>query len=295
MINTRTFAIAGGDLRHAHIANMLAEKENGYKVYGMFFDREVRLSSNVNKSNDIRLVLPQCDVIIFPLPMLSADGYINTPLCDEKISLVECLDYICPESVVLGGKIPPDIMAEAYARGIDMIDYLEREEFAIYNAVPTAEGAIEIAMGELPVTLFGSTCLVIGYGRIGKALARLLHAFGADVRVVARKHSDLAWIRMSGCTPVHITDIGAHLKDANVLFNTVPAVILGEEKLSQLKRNCLVIDLASKPGGVDFETAKSLGIKTIWALSLPGKVAPISAGEIILSTVNNILGEKGVY
>lgn len=138
--------------------------------------------------------------------------------------------------------------------------------------MPTAEGAVEIALRELPVTLHRSTCIVTGYGRIAKTLVRLLLAFGAEVRVVARKHSDLAWVQANGGVPVHISDIDKHLKDAHVLFNTIPAMILGEDKLSKLGRSCLVIDLASKPGGVDFEIAKELELKTIWALSLPLRV-----------------------
>lgn len=293
-MNKKTFAIVGGDLRQAYLANTLAGKERGYKIYGMFLDKGIRLTDGIHRSNDVKLALPQSDVIILPLPMLDANGKINTPLSDDTLLLEECLDYIAPESVVLAGMAPRIIREKACERGIEIHDYYDREEFAILNSVPTAEGAVEIALSELPITLFGSTCLITGFGRIGKTLARLLCAFGADVRVVARKYSDLAWIKVYGCKAVHISDLGSQLKDVDVLFNTVPAIILGEDKLAKLGRHCLVIDLASKPGGVDFETAKNLGLKTVWALSLPGKVAPITAGEIILDTILNILGERGI-
>lgn len=277
---TKTFAVIGGDLRNAHLAGLLAEDSSENRVYGMFMDRDVKLSGKIARSNDVRLVLPQSDVVIFPLPMLGTSGAINTPLSDGHLAVEECFSYIPPEAIVVAGKIPPEVCEMACEKGIDMVDYLEREELAVLNAVPTAEGAVEIALRELPVTLFGSTCIVTGHGRIARVLIGLLRAFGADVRVVARKHSDLAWIRIAGATAVHLSDIDRHLKDANVLFNTVPAVILGEDKLSKLGRNCLVIDLASKPGGVDFDTARKLELKTIWALSLPGKVAPITAGAV---------------
>ena len=280
-------------MRHAHLANILSSREGPYKIYGMFFEKDVDLLPKVHRSNDIQLVFPQSDIIVFPLPLLDSKGCVNTPLSKLSLRLEDCLDYIPPEAVVLAGKVPADIREMAGNRGIMFIDYLEREEFSVLNAVPTAEGAIEIAMRELPITLSGSTCLVLGYGRIGKVLARLLCAFGADVRVAARKYGDLAWIALSGCMPVHFPDLDAHMPDADILFNTVPAMLLDEKKLALLSRNCLVIDLASKPGGVDFETAKTLGLKTIWALSLPGKVAPITAGEITLNTILNILEERG--
>ncbi len=112
--------------------------------------------------------------------------------------------------------------------------------------------------------------------------------------IAARKPSDLAWIRINGCEGIHISKIKDYADQADILFNTVPAMILDEEILSCLSRDCLVIDLASKPGGVDFDMAKNLRIKTIWALSLPGKVAPISAGAMIKETITNILTERGI-
>lgn len=294
MLYEKTVAIVGGDLRYAHLANTLMEKNNEYKVYGMFLENDVKLSSKIHKSNDIKLVLPECDIIIFPLPLLGPKGLVNTPQSDEELTMRECLDFISQKTTVLAGMVPNEVRELAKEREIELIDYFQREEFAVLNAVPTAEGAIEIAIHEMPITLFGSTCLIIGFGRIAKVLAKLLVSFGANVRVAARKQSDLAWAQINGCKAVHISNLSENLRDVDCLFNTVPAVILGEERLSKLGRSCLVIDLASKPGGVDFHTAKTLGLKTIWALSLPGKVSPFSAGEIILSTIFNILGERGI-
>lgn len=294
MIQHKTFAIIGGDLRQAHLANTLAGKDSGFHIYSLFLDQGVKLSNRIHRSKDIKLILPQSDIVIFPLPMLDTMGHINTPLSDHAVQLEECLDYISADSAVLAGMVPDQVYVAACRRGIEIIDYYNREEFTILNAVPTAEGAVEIALRELPITLFGSICLITGFGRIAKALAKLLLAFGAKVRVVARSHSDLAWAKIMGCEAVHLSRLDLQLKDVDVLFNTVPAILLDEEKLSKLGRHSLVIDLASKPGGVDFETAATLGLKAVWALSLPGKVAPITAGEITLGTVFNILGERGI-
>jgi dipicolinate synthase subunit A len=148
-------------------------------------------------------------------------------------------------------------------------------------------------MEELSTTIYGSNVLLTGFGRITKVMVKALIGLGANVSVTARKYSDLAWAKIYGCEAIHISELDSHLPKFDILFNTVPAVILDEKKLSSLKENCLVIDLASKPGGVDFDTARALGIKTIWALSLPGKVAPITSGEIIAETIRNILSERG--
>ncbi|MEG0692813.1 MAG: dipicolinate synthase subunit DpsA, partial [Oscillospiraceae bacterium] len=123
-------------------------------------------------------------------------------------------------------------------------------------------------------------------------LSRMLSCMGAKVTVSARKFSDIAWIQVNGYSSIHTCDLAEVISTQQLIFNTVPATVLDENLLSQVKKDCLLIDLASKPGGIDFDTAKRLGLKTIWALSLPGKVAPISAGKIIFDTIQNIESER---
>ena len=196
------------------------------------------------------------------------------------------------DALILGGRITGEIL-ETFKNN-KCIDYYNREELMIKNAVPTAEGAIEIAMAETAVTLSKSKCLIIGYGRIGKVLSSLLKALGADVCVSARKFSDLAWIDVNGFRSIHNDNLKSVAGDFDLIFNTAPALILDEEILKTINPDCVVIDLASKPGGVDFEKARDLGLKVIWALSLPGKCAPLSSGKIIKETILNILHEEGV-
>ncbi len=162
------------------------------------------------------------------------------------------------------------------------------------NAVPTAEGALQIAMEELPITLHGARALVLGYGRIGSLLARRLHSLGAIVSVSARSYAAFAHIAAEGMQSLDTRMLTGQLGAFDVLFNTVPAKILGMSELAELHEDCLVIDLASKPGGVDFDGAQKLSRRVIWALSLPGKVAPISAAKAIRDTVYHILDEEGI-
>lgn len=161
----------------------------------------------------------------------------------------------------------------------------------ITNAVPTAEGAIEIAMSETPITLHGSKCLVTGYGRIGKILAKMLRGIGAKVSVEARKYADLALIEGHSCEAIALGELAHHVGEYDIIFNTVPTMLFDREILCKVKKDALIIDLASRPGGVDFDAAAELGVKVIWALSLPGKVAPVSAGAIIKDTIVNVLKE----
>lgn len=292
MIHYKTFAVIGGDLRQAYIANRLAAQ--GKTVYALLLEKNEVLEPSLMCSEKPCKILPLCDAVIFPLPVSGDDRTVNAPFSDSTAELADCFACVREDAAVLAGKVSAQVHAAAKERGIAIIDYLEREELAVKNAVITAEGAVAIAMEELPISLFGSNCLIVGHGRISKALMRILRGLGANVTVAARKYGDLAEIEAEGCAAAHIAALAGKASASDVVFNTVPARVLTREVLSRLRRDALVIDLASKPGGVDLGAAGEMCIKTIWALSLPGKAAPISAGEIILETIGNCLSEKEV-
>jgi dipicolinate synthase subunit A len=182
----------------------------------------------------------------------------------------------------------------ARERGLRLYDYFAREELAVANAVPTVEGALQIAMEELPITVHSARALVIGYGRLGRLLAHRLDGLGARVSVSARSCADLAWAQAYGYGVEQTDRLEGWLCGYDLIVNTVPARVLDRERLEELKEGCLVIDLASKPGGVDLQAAGALGVKVVWALSLPGRVAPVTAAHAILRTIYNILREQGL-
>ena len=289
-LDNAVFAVVGGDLRQARLANALAVSR--YKVWGIRFNTEVYISDAVMRTDDLERGLSESNVIILPLPATLDGKTVNSVLSAEPPELADCVRFARSDAVILGGMLSEKFAALAEKCGIAAVDYAKREEFAVLNAVPTAEGAVGIAMAERPSVIRGSRCLVAGYGRVGRALASLLQAMGAAVSVSARKPRDLAAIATAGMEPVHISELAGHAGEYEIIFNTVPAMIFGEDILKALRRDCLVIDLASKPGGVDFGMAKRLGLRAVWALSLPGKVAPITAGDIIKDTVLNILRER---
>ena len=277
----KTVSVVGGDLRQITLCKLL--KKDGFSVsaYGLGEIPDSGMEAVFS-----------ADFIIFPMPVCGGCGKeLNAPFAQKTIDTEALIEKISPESVVLGGKIPPWMCDFLAHKKIRYIDYLKREDLAVKNAVPTSEGAIEIAMNELPVTLHQSRCLVIGYGRIGRVLARMLQGLGAYVSVAARRSETLAWIDSEGCTPVKTADMSDTIHTFDVIFNTAPALVLDRAMLRRIPKESVVIDLASKPGGVDFDAAKETGVKVIWALSLPGKVAPLTAGAILKDTVVNIIDE----
>ena len=287
----RKFTVVGGDLRNIKLANLLAEDGNKVNIYGF---KNAGFELGIPESSNLKDAIDESDVVIGPLPCSNDNETINAPFHPEKIFINEAFKIMNKNQLFLAGRIGEKLVHMSAAYNVYTIDILEREEMAVLNAIPTAEGAIQIAMEELPITLHNSNALILGFGRIGKILAKMLQGLGTNVYVEARKYSDIAWINSYGYQPVPLGELKSFLPGMDVVFNTIPHVVLDAEMLKAIQPEGLIIDLASKPGGVDFESAKSLGKKAIWALSLPGKVAPVTAAKFIKDTVYNIIDELGV-
>lgn len=281
------FWVVGGDLRQVKLAQLLQLDGHTTQTYAM----ELRPEQGDLSGSDTLKGIERADCVILPLPAAGEAGMLNAPLSDRKVPLSSVVQAMRPGQLLCGGKLSQDLQALARELGVPVCDYFAREELAVKNAVPTAEGAIQIAMEELPTTLFGARVLVIGFGRLGKLLSHRLKGLGARVTVSARSYQDLAWIEAYGYCAERTGELKGWLCSYDLVVNTVPARVLGAAELEDLSPDCLVIDLASRPGGVDFEAAARLGVKVIWALSLPGKVAPVTSGKIIRDTVYHILQE----
>lgn len=227
--------------------------------------------------------LPEVDVIVAPMSHTDHLGQIRA-VPDEGVIIQiddELLRRFPSGTPLFIGMARPIIRELAERHRLQLIETAEDDEIAILNSIPTAEGAIQIAMGELPITIHGSRAVVIGMGRCGLTLARMLHGLGAKVCAVARNAAQLARAAEMGLETASIGELGEALENTDVVFNSVPALLLTREVLQQTARGTLIVDIASAPGGVDYTAATELGIKAILALGLPGKVAPITAGRIL--------------
>lgn len=293
-------AMLGGDMRQISVAKELTLCGFVTELWGIdeIFCREAEICLR----DDWGAVIDGCDALILPLPA-SADGVrVNCPLLSDAagVKIPKILDLLPSKTLVIGGKFSPILKNVISDRGFRYIDYFLREELQLKNAIPTAEGALALAMDELPITLSGAKTAVVGYGRIGKILAAKLKALDADVTVVARKTTDIALAESVGHRALHlvINDQGNSLEKLtsgyDVIFNTVPSWLFDEVLISKMDKRTLVIDLASAPGGIDIHAAKEKGLKVIWALSLPGKRSPYTAGKIIAQTIAQILTEEGM-
>ena len=290
-MSLQRYTIIGGDLRNVKLAESISADGSQVNIFGF---KNAKFGVKIDENMDLETAIDDSEVVIGPLPCSNDNETINAPFHNEKIYINEVLKTIKKNQLFIAGRISDKILNLSKAYNVYAIDILEREEMAVLNAIPTAEGAIQVAMEELPITLNGCKAIVLGYGRVGKVLSKMLEGLGVEVYAEARKFSDLAWIKALGQKPVSLSELKYYVGKMDIIFNTVPSKILEADVLELVDKDCLIIDLASKPGGVDLEKEKELGIKVIWALSLPGKVAPVTAAEIIKQTVYNIVEELGV-
>jgi len=283
------FAVIGGDMRSARLAELLAADGHICSAYAL---DKMLMDGGVTHYAEISEAVLGADCVILPLPVSLKEGFLNAPLSTSSHMLTGVFSALPKDAVICGGRIDEHTAHISDRAGITVVDYFAREELAVANAAAAAEGAVQLLFEELPVTLAGTKCLIIGFGRIGKLLARKLSPLGVDVAVSARRHADFAWIKACGYRVEDTRLLDGRLSDFDVIVNTVPARILGEHRLRQIKSDCLCLDLASKPGGIDFTAAARLQVKAIWALGLPGEVAPVTSGLAIRDTIYNILKER---
>ena len=278
-----TIAFIGGDKRQIYSAKSL-EKAN-YNVVLVGFENYL-LKDKLNVTS-LDFALKNCGVFIFPVTGVMKNK-VPAKYSENDIILTNDILEQMKSKIIFSGKSDS---LQSLSSELRIYDYLRREEFAVANALPTAEGAIQIAMENYVGTIFGSRCLVIGYGRIGKVLSKMLKSLNANVTVSARKNHHLKYIQTDGNNPIRTEEI-ATLENYDIVFNTVPKLIINKNLLAKTKSDTIIIDLASAPGGVDFDFAEKINVKAIQALSLPGKSAPKTAGEIISDTILEIFKEE---
>lgn len=288
----KTVSIIGGDLRIVNLIELLAKDDFLVYTYGLEDSENLVESPNVKKCDSISELVNSSEIIIGPVPMTNDSENLSAPFSENKIPIESLIKEMANKNkTFIAGKISEKTIAKLEENNIKHIDLLKREELVVLNTIATAEGTIQIAMENTTRTIHGSNILIMGFGRVGKVLAKMLDGIGAKVSCEARKNSDIAWIKAYGYNPIHLSELENELGNYDIIINTIPFQILDENRLKYVKKECTILDLSSNPGGVDRAAARNLGLKAIWALSLPGRVAPMTSAEFIKETLYHILKE----
>ncbi len=267
----KKYLFVSGDVRQKFAAEYIGECGN-----------EVAFA---NTYTQLKLLIKWADVIVLPLPMSRDRVHINSTLENGLITLEELLFLLEEGMAVYAGMPPFDFLQRAECKGVKLYDYYKNESLAIRNSVSTAEGVIYELLCGGNINIQGSKIAVFGYGKAASAVSRRLVALGAEVTVAARSQSALAQAETDNCKAVSLYEIDEFAEGFDFIVNTVPARVIGDSFIEKLPKHCFMLEIASSPYGIDFDSAQKHGINTKIAPSLPGRISPKSAGEAIAQTI----------
>lgn len=284
MQNINNILIIGGDSRQLYMADYFEKLKFNVSVYGL-------PEKNRKCIKDIKNGISQADIIILPLPA-TKDGKYLSSLIPMKETVDDIIGCFKENQIIFAGMLSKGLEAKIAKKTNRIYDYFKREEVTIKNTIPTAQGILKTMIDNIEYTIHSSKCAVFGYGRVAKVTADILSSIGAAVTVCVRKYSDIAAAEVKGLNGCIISDFKNISHDFDIIINTVPSVVINREILENVRPDCLIIDVASAPYGTDFAAAFELGLNAIQCPSLPGKVAPKTAGRIVADAIINILKEE---
>ncbi|MGD8191071.1 dipicolinate synthase subunit DpsA [Brevibacillus ginsengisoli] len=284
-------AFIGGDARQLEVIKKCIQLDASVTLIG--FDNLESSFTGATKKPLTCDVLKEVDALILPIVGTDEKGFVESIFCSKPLQLKEeHMASLSKSCVVYTGMAKPYLRTLLQKQQIALVELLDRDDIAIYNSIPTVEGALMMAIQNTDFTIHGSQVIVLGLGRTGLSLARTLHALGARVRVGARRPEHIARIYEMGLTPFQVSELRSQVSNVDMLFNTIPQLVVTAEVLAQMPQSAFVLDLASRPGGVDFRFAERRGITALLAPGLPGIVAPKTAGQIIANILSNLIAEQ---
>ena len=283
-------AVLGGDGREVECVRQLLAEGASVRTCGLPKGSKNPIGASVHGT--VKEALEGVHIIICPVPLPHPDGAIFAPHSETRLYVdAENLAGVVPGGILITGRASPQ-MKEASARfDLTLREYEQDEELMVLRAPAISEGAIRVAIEHTEVTLHDNPCLIVGFGKIGPALARSLNGIGSRVTVVARNPLQRARAWEMGCNAVPLDRLSSEVLTAKVIFNIAPAPLLDRAVLEGLDKETVLIDMVAPPGGIDFDAAKELGLTAIWARGLGGR-APRTVGRVQWKGIKSILEKE---
>ena len=270
------FLIVTADKRQIYMTERLIEK--GFDC--TFYKPELTLSDNEGRF----------DAVVFALPTVKLSR-IN---CEYDVRLQSILSLVRKGGCVFSAMADASFVRAVETAELENFDYYSREELVILNAYLTAEGVLELVLVNSEVSLRKLKVLVTGYGKTGEAIAHVLSSNRVCVTVAARKEKDRVRAECKGMNSLSFDGIRSCAKSFDFVINTVPTEVIGKKLLAEFRDDCVFLEIASKPYGIDVASVEKQNKRVIIASSLPGKYVARSAGVFIADTITNIVKEEGI-
>lgn len=283
------FAIIGGDMRQIYMANELIGLNFTVIVYGL---NDPSLNLKCCHAESLSEVINSSDVVITPIPISKDQINILSLRSQSDLTITQLCSLLTSDHKLYGGCLTKELKSYCDNRNIFYCDLMDNDEVILYNTIATAEGAIAEAICNSNTNLHGSSCLIIGYGKCARTLAEKLKGLCGHIDIAARSSSALAAAYASSYGTLNLSGLHEKIKHYDFIFNTVPALILTKEHLSNTNPDVVIIDIASAPGGVDYTNAKELHRNAKLCLGLPGKYAPKSSASFLIQYILTNNGKK---
>jgi dipicolinate synthase subunit A len=284
-----TVAVLGGDLRmleHMRLARLAGAN---VQHYGSIPGAEVAGRPQAASLAD---AVKGARIISCPIPGLGADDELYAKYTTEKLRLTaDVLKGAAPGAMLCTCYSTPRLDEWAKTAGVKIVPYGDDDALSILHAIPTAEGAIKVAIENTDDTLLGMNVLCFGLGRIGFSVAQAFQGMKSVVSIVARNPAQLARAAAMCATPIDLRDIKSHIGNFGLIVSSTSGHVLGNDLLALTRPDVVIIDLCSPPGSVDLEAAKTLGRKVIWARGQAAR-APRRAGQDEWHVLMRILREQ---
>jgi dipicolinate synthase subunit A len=291
MLTDKHFIFIGGDARQLEVIKSFIKMRANITLIG-FDNLQTPLSGTMQKEFEPG-ILARADVVVLPVIGTDDKGEVSSIFTTKTLILTEEHIKALPgHATIFTGLARPYLKKLCNKYHIPCVELMQRDDVAIYNSIPTVEGAIMMAIQNTDITIHNSNTLVLGLGRVGITLARTLQAIGAQVKLGISHSADYARAFEMGVTPFYLHELEDYVEEAELIFNTIPAQVLTATVLARVRHDAVMIDIASKPGGIDYHYAEKRGLKAILCPSLPGIVAPKMAGRIIASTIRQLMMEE---
>lgn len=280
------YAVIGGDMRQVYLAEAL--ERGGGRVCHFALCQKLGWGCGLDSLSE---VCGAASCLIGPIPFCKNGDALNQSASGQALSIDRFLDDLASGQSFFAGCIPDDFRAQAVEKGVRVFDLMKELQLSIFNTAATAEGAICEAIQRSPLNLHHNSCGVLGYGKCGRTLCSYLKGMHGRVCVFTNSKEECAQAALIADRSENLEEFAVRAGEFDFIFNTIPARIMDREILGKMKKSVVVIDIASAPGGADYEAARELGLNAVLCPGLPGRYAPASSAEAVKEAVERILKE----
>ncbi|WP_312060493.1 dipicolinate synthase subunit DpsA [Anaerotignum sp.] len=273
--------VLGGDLRLLYLADACKDIFPQVGTYAL--DGAEQLSG-IERFESLESAMQWADITVTPVPF-TKDGQHLLTKDETVIALTDFSKLLRENTVLFGGNIASSVLEAANTKNVLCYDFMKMEEIAVENAITTAEGAIAEAITLSTQNMNQENCLVLGYGRCAKAIAKRLQGLDAKVTIGARKEAAREDAKAQGYQGVSLDEVPELISTQQFIFNTIPTMVLDAKLIDKVNPDAVIIDIASSPGGTDFEACKKNGITAKLSLGIPGRYSPKTSARILLGGI----------